>query len=611
MKRKNSIRVSVLFLVTITAVFLLPQTLLADYSFWYGTEVTQKTMLNPNYDPTKPPGPTNPPTLTILPGMTETEANDLAQAVLKSSNNLFFSMLFFTNNPKGETGTTIWEKGKTWNGYTLLSLLQGYQPEEGGPTYNAVLVDMDGTVVNKWQLTGFPSKMLPGGSVIGGKGAFNELIGVPYLVQQDWCGNDQWVWEGNVGRKWQAEKNWTSNNNRCYDFDGDGVPDAGPYSDANPLGCNEQPKIGDWLVSGWHHDFQREGNPVGYYAPLLNAKTKNGKTLVLANYLPPTPETCPDPNAEGCISKYRLYDEAIYILDWNGNVVFEWFPYQHFNEMGFLPKAREAIRETRSGAGNNENANDYQHFNNVNWVGPNKWYTLFRDQRFNPEYIIWDARSSNITAIIATSDHPKGEWKKGDIVWKVGPNYQVPFDPEFKLGQIIGQHHAHMIPSTLPGGGNILLFDNGGGAGWGPVFEGAPLTYTKDSPLDDPSRAAVNSTMRNFSRVIEFNPRTMEIVWQYAQPNPTADVNGDGNYWGDERLFFSFFISSAQRLQNGNTMITEGATGRIFEVTKDNKVVWEFISPFRGGGSGLGFIGAVYRSYRVPYSWAPKNKNCP
>ncbi len=138
--------------------------------------------------------------------MTETEANDLAQAVLKSSNSLFFSMLFFTNNPKGDQGTTIWEKGKTWDGYTLLSLLTGYQPEPGGPTYNAVLVDMDGTIVNKWQLTGFPSKMLPGGSVIGGKGQFNELIGMPYLVQQDWCGNDQWVWEGNVGRKWQAEK---------------------------------------------------------------------------------------------------------------------------------------------------------------------------------------------------------------------------------------------------------------------------------------------------------------------------------------------------------------------------------------------------------------------
>ena len=121
MKRKISIGVSVLFL-TITAVLLLPQTLLADYSFWYGTEITQKTMPNPN------PGP---PSLTILPGMTETEANDLAQAVLKSSNSLFFSMLFFTNNPKGETGTTIWEKGKTWDGYTLLSLLQGYQPEPG------------------------------------------------------------------------------------------------------------------------------------------------------------------------------------------------------------------------------------------------------------------------------------------------------------------------------------------------------------------------------------------------------------------------------------------------------------------------------------------------
>jgi len=347
----------------------------------------------------------------------------------------------------------------------------------------------------------------------------------------------------------------------------------------------------------------------------MNAKKQNGKTLILANYLPPISETCPNPEApdnENCISRYRLYDEAIYIVDWQGNIEFEWFSYQHFDEMGFLPKAQEAIRETRSGAFNNENANDYQHFNNVNWVGPNIWYTLFRDQRFNPEYIIWDARSSNITAIIATADHPKGNWKKGDIVWKIGPNYQAPYDQESKLGQIIGQHHAHMIPWSLPGGGNMLLFDNGGGAGWGPLFEGLPLLYTPDSPLNDPSRGAINNTLRNYSRVIEFNPRTLEIVWQYSQPNPTADLNGDGNYWGNERFFYSFFISSAQRLPNRNTMITEGATGRVFEVTKDGEVVWEFISPFSAGGSGLPLIvGAVYRAYRIPYSWAPVNKNCP
>jgi len=200
MKRKISIIVSALFLLTITAFFLWPQTLIADYSFWYGTDITQATMPNPNFDPTKPPGPTNPPTLTTRPGLTQAQASALATALRGNLPGMFGS----NNNPKKDQGTTIWNKGKTWDGYTLLSLLAGYQPVPGGPIYNAVLVDMDGTIINKWQLTGFPAKMLPGGSVIGGKGAFNELIGMPYMAQKDWCGNDEWVWKGNIGRKWQA-----------------------------------------------------------------------------------------------------------------------------------------------------------------------------------------------------------------------------------------------------------------------------------------------------------------------------------------------------------------------------------------------------------------------
>ena len=77
---------------------------------------------------------------------------------------------------------------------------------------------------------------------------------------------------------------------------------------------------------------------------------------------------------------------------------------------------------------------------------------------------------------------------------------------------------------------------------------------------------------------------------------------------------FSFFISSAQRLPNGNTFITEGGTGRLFEVTKDGELVWEYYSPYDGGGSGLPGLGAgnpVYRAYRIPYQWIPTNTSCP
>jgi len=617
MKRKFLIIVAALFMGVLAIAFFFPSLLIAGPSFWEGDDICSSTMPNPNYNPNSPPGPFNPPVLTTRPGLTPDQAEDIVDTVGNIMSQSFFSMLFFSNNPNNDAYTTIWNKSECWNGYTLLSVLHGWQPDPpNGPVYGAILVDMEGNIVHKWEASGFPVKLLPNGSLLGARGTSRELIGFPYLVQQDWCGNDEWVWKGAIKNAWQATMDWfvpgQTDNGRCNN------PYAEtPYSESNIIGCNESVEENDWVVSGWHHDFQREGNPVGYYFPGANrTKIHNGKTLILSHYSPPLEETCPDydNDPDNCISQYRLNDDAIYIVDWQGNIEFEWFPHEHFAQMGFRPKAKEAIRETRMITTPHELATDYMHGNSANWVGQNKWWDG-ADNRFNPDYIIWDSRSSNITAIIATSDHPKGEWQKGDIVWKIGPNYRVSYDPEFKLGQIVGQHMAHIIPKGLPGAGNVLIFDNGGGAGWGPLFEGAPLFYVPDSPLEDTSRDALYSAYRNFSRVIEFNPVTLEIVWEYSQPNPTADNNpSDGEYRGNERFFYSFFISGAQRLKNGNTLITEGATGRVFEVTPGKEVVWEFIwvEPVGPGSPGIPtFIGGVYRAYRVPYNWAPKDMACP
>ena len=63
------------------------------------------------------------------------------------------------------------------------------------------------------------------------------------------------------------------------------------------------------------------------------------------------------------------------------------------------------------------------------------------------------------------------------------------------------------------------------------------------------------------------------------------------------------FISSAQRLPNGNTLITEGSGGRLIEVTAEHEIVWEYISPYWGEKFKLNMI---YRAYRVPYEWVPQ-----
>ena len=63
-----------------------------------------------------------------------------------------------------------------------------------------------------------------------------------------------------------------------------------------------------------------------------------------------------------------------------------------------------------------------------------------------------------------------------------------------------------------------------------------------------------------------------------------------------ENLLFSEYCSSADRLPNGNTMITETIHGRVIEVTPDREIVWEFINPG----------GPVFRAHRYPYDWFPQ-----
>lgn len=439
------------------------------------------------------------------------------------------SMVSFNNNPGNQTGKIVYSPKKCWDGYTLLNSLA---PRTDTP-YFTRLIDMEGNIVKEWTLFPFPAKMLPGGHILGGApGGLPNHQEMGALVQTDWCGNAVWQWSG--------------------------------FSE--PGGAR------------WHHDFQREGNPVGYFAPGLTPLTLGGKTLILAHYNPPLSET-------SHISDLALEDDAIYEVDWAGNVLWEWHAWEHFDQMGFDDVAKEAIRTIQVGAPENIGGGfpetDWQHINAISYLGPNKWYAM-GDLRFHPDNIIWDGRSSNIIAIIARHDHPRGKWRSGDIVWKIGPDYS-PGTPEHKLGQIIGQHMAHMIPKGLPGAGNILLFDNGGLAGFGSLYPGLPPYWP--------------TTYRNYSRVIEFDPRTLEIVWEYENKIPRDS----------ERKFFSWFISGAQRLLNGNTLITEGSTGRVFEVTCHGEIVWEYINPYVAQGFGR----AVYRAYRVPCWWVPANQTCP
>jgi hypothetical protein len=114
---------------------------------------------------------------------------------------------------------------------------------------------------------------------------------------------------------------------------------------------------------------------------------------------------------------------------------------------------------------------------------------------------------------------------------------------------------SHQHNPTYLDTGRVLVFDNG--------------AHRKRGP--------------SHTEIIEVDPQTNEVTWAYKGDPVVA--------------FFSFAISGADRLPNGNTLICEGVHGRVFEVTSEGETVWEYNSPFFYA-SRFGTTSSSFRSHR-------------
>ncbi|MGI8637601.1 MAG: hypothetical protein ACR2KZ_19560, partial [Segetibacter sp.] len=94
----------------------------------------------------------------------------------------------------------------------------------------------------------------------------------------------------------------------------------------------------------------------------------------------------------------------------------------------------------------------------------------------------------------------------------------------------------------------------------------------------------MGNTGKNYSTIYELTP-PLDKNGKYVieKDKPFGPEKPAWVYMAADTLsFFSSFISGAQRLENGNTFINEGAKGRFFEVTKEGKIVWEYLNPYHG-----------------------------
>ena len=89
--------------------------------------------------------------------------------------------------------------------------------------------------------------------------------------------------------------------------------------------------------------------------------------------------------------------------------------------------------------------------------------------------------------------------------------------------------------------------------------------------------------------------------------NNARDVAAGGRIRIPGRLDHRY-LAHILDLQAELAMGRDRQTGRIFEVTRKGRIVWEYAPEWITGG---GFAGSVYRAYRIPKHWLPKHRQCP
>jgi len=205
---------------------------------------------------------------------------------------------------------------------------------------------------------------------------------------------------------------------------------------------------------------------------------------------------------------------------------------------------------------------DWTHANALDYH-PEYDQIIFSSNYLSEVYVI-----DHSTTPFESMGHAGGRYGKGgDFLYRWGnpANYGRGSEQDRKL---FAQHDVQWIRPGLQGAGNILIFNNG----------------------DD--------KLQPYSTVVEFTP-AMNADGSYNLPEQ-GPFGPDTLAWEYEpepaEQFFSWFISGAQRLPNGNTFVNHGAGGKLREVTREGDIVWEyhFTTPDTEAPHGL------FRANRYP-----------
>lgn len=204
--------------------------------------------------------------------------------------------------------------------------------------------------------------------------------------------------------------------------------------------------------------------------------------------------------------------------------------------------------------------NDWIHFNGLAYNAELD-QIIVSSRELSEIYIV----DHSTTTAEAASSKGGRQGKGGDFLWRWG-NPQAYQRGTSADRTLFGQHNPQWITNSSSSSGNILVFNNGD--------ERPDGAYSTIEELQTPVSASGAYTLP-VSTTATFAPSGS--VWTYKATPATS--------------FFSNFISGAQRLPNGNTLICEGTKGNFFEVTPTGTIVWQYRNPV--GTSGPTAQGSV------------------
>ena len=281
----------------------------------------------------------------------------------------------------------------------------------------------------------------------------------------------------------------------------------------------------------------------------------NGNILMLAVTTMTLAEATQAGRDPASLSENLLYNEQILELEPVGtndaNVVWEWNIKDHFiqdfdstkDNFGMISDNPQLLDinflGTSAGKANWMHINSMQYYEDLDQI-------VLSSRQLNEIYII-----DHSTTTAEASTNSGGTYGKGgDLLYRWG-NPIAYGRGTVNDQQLFGQHYPYFIPEGLTDAGKIMVFNNG-------------FTRTPE-----------------FSEVFVFSPPTDSLGF-YTQPTGAYGPSNPEYIYTDPfnpANFFSSFLSNAQRLPNGNTLIIEGASGSFFEINASNSKVWEYINP--------------------------------